>query len=211
MPLIRKLTYPELCLLHLAHSHQANISPALTHARAKYQAMTDHHYSPKPAGVIQTSQSWTVSSALPCLSHGSPSKDCGLDCPLTLVFCLPTTPRLSQVALHGMVYLLSPEPVSIINFCLPEPLLCLPLWPHRLTITQNCTKQFAFSPVVSTFEGDMLESFKNRPCFCFHIHFLWLMMDHWLLHISSHKGATKCPWFISVLMLSYCQEVLLNI
>lgn len=58
----------------LFNSHTWNQHfPALNHCKARFQAIRDHLYSPKPTEIVQTSQSYTVSSALPCgLFHRTP-------------------------------------------------------------------------------------------------------------------------------------------
>lgn len=57
MPLICKLTNLEPDLLYLSLAPQEAIFLCLSHPMAKCQATRDQPYSPKPAEIIQTSQS----------------------------------------------------------------------------------------------------------------------------------------------------------
>lgn len=68
----------------LSNSHTpSQYSPCPNQLRAGYQTTRDHHaYSPKPAEIIQTNQSYTVYFSLSCLSHRDPNKGCGLCLPL---------------------------------------------------------------------------------------------------------------------------------
>ena len=72
----------------LFNSHTWNQHfPALNHCKARFQAIRDHLYSPKPTEIVQTSQSYTVSSALPCgLFHRTPPPP---PCPLKALSFLP--------------------------------------------------------------------------------------------------------------------------
>ena len=57
MPLLCKLTGPELYFLYWAHRPQEAIFLCLSHPGAKFQASRDHPESPKPAELTLSSQS----------------------------------------------------------------------------------------------------------------------------------------------------------
>ena len=106
--------YPQIPL-YLVLAHQANIPPALSHPKARYQATRDHSYSPKPAGMIQTSQSSTVYSALPHISLGNSNKDFSLGFPLTHSWLLPPDQYLVPLLCPCTVWYVCPFFLGNVN------------------------------------------------------------------------------------------------
>lgn len=89
-------------------SHTASqYSFPLNHPTARYQAAGDHPYCPRPMGILQTAQSWTV-YPYPAVSIGLPTKTTIKALALAFLFLLSATwpkPSDCPVALYGLQWL----------------------------------------------------------------------------------------------------------
>ena len=92
-----------------SNTHQINISPALDHPRASYQATRDHPYSPKHATIIQIASPKLFT--LPCLAFPTETPQKRLWPTLSPPSCFWSPPELraSPVALGGVACPLLPR------------------------------------------------------------------------------------------------------
>lgn len=128
IPLICKLTNPDPWVHYLAHASQEVIFLCINHPTPGTK---------QPGLPLQLKVHWNYSNpVLPCLSQANPNKACGLSIFPVPIFCLLFTSCLSHGTPCGMLCLLSPRTVNVVNPVFPKPFLglCGRTW---LTMSKN--------------------------------------------------------------------------